>query len=255
MATESNIFLRCFRSQLSTLLNLDLCFHSLARQNLACARMARRALRAVIMGPPGAGKWTISARISSTFNLTHISSGDLLRTHISQGTELGREAQCYISEGQLVPDSTVVSLILQTIAESGQHRWLLDGFPRTIHQADALTKHTALDTVINLNVPAATIIDRVRGRWVHIPSGRVYHDEYNPPKVARLDDHTGEELIQRSDDHPATVRERLEQYEAQTRPLLDYYKQQNILQTFSGIESDAIWPQIKNYFHNTFHTS
>ena len=215
--------------------------------------MAQRMLRAVIMGPPGAGKGTISSRISSTFDLTHLSSGDILRTHISNGTPLGREAQHYISAGLLVPDDTVVSLILESLRES-KHRWLLDGFPRTVAQAEALSEHLELDTVINLNVPSSTIIDRIKGRWVHLPSGRVYHEEYNPPQVTNLDDHTGEELSQRPDDHPDTVRERLTQYDAQTRPVLDYYQQKNLLQSFSGTESDVIWPKVKDYFMKTFHT-
>lgn len=214
--------------------------------------MAQRLLRAVIMGPPGSGKGTISARISSTFELSHLSSGDILRTHISQETTLGKKAQHYISEGLLVPDATMVSLILKSIGES--QRWLLDGFPRTLPQAEALSEHTVLDTVIDLNVPSDTIIDRIKGRWVHLPSGRVYHDEYNPPKVARLDDHTGEELSQRPDDHPDTVRERLVQYNAQTRPVLDYFLQQNLLQTFTGTESDVLWPQIREYIQCTFQT-
>ena len=206
------------------------------------------------MGPPGAGKGTISSRISSTFDLTHLSSGDLLRTHISEGTSVGREVTHYLSQGLLVPDPLMVSLILHAISEREKERWLLDGFPRTVQQANELAKHVSLDTVVNLNVPSTVIIDRIKGRRVHVASGRVYHDEYNPPKVANLDDHTGEELVQRADDHPDTVRERLEQYETQTRPVLDYYRQQKLLQSFSGTESDVIWPQIKKYFHSAFHS-
>lgn len=216
--------------------------------------MARRVLRAVIMGPPGAGKGTISARISSTFDLVHLSSGDLLRTHVSEGTAIGQEVQHYISQGLLVPDALMTSLILQSISDRGQERWLLDGFPRTVTQASELTKVITLDAVVNLDVPSSTIIDRIKGRWVHVPSGRVYHNEYNPPKVANLDDHTGEELVQRPDDHPDTVRERLEQYDRQTRPLLDYYQRQNLLQSFSGTESDVIWPEIQKYFNSSFLT-
>lgn len=214
--------------------------------------MARRMLRVVIMGPPGAGKGTISARIASTFDLNHLSSGDILRTHISRGTSLGKEAQHYISQGLLVPDNTVVSLILKSLRESRQ-RWLLDGFPRTVPQAEALSEHIELDTVINLNVPSSTIIDRIKGRWVHVSSGRVYHEEYNPPSVAHLDDHTGEELSQRPDDHPDTVRERLTQYDAQTRPVLEYYHQKGLLRSFTGTESDIIWPKVRDYILKAFH--
>ena len=209
------------------------------------------ALRAVIMGPPGAGKGTISSRISSTFNLTHLSSGDILRTHISKKTALGKEAEQYVSKGTLVPDKIMVSLILSSVQEA-RHRWLLDGFPRTLHQAQALDECIKLDTVINLNVPFQTIIERIKGRWVHVGSGRVYHDEFNPPKVFGHDDITGEELIQRADDHPDTVQERLMQYQAQTTPVLQYYQKLGILQTFSGTESNKIWPEVKKYLNSTF---
>ena len=205
------------------------------------------------MGPPGAGKGTISSRIVSTFGLPHLSSGDLLRTHISQGTRLGREAERYTSEGLLVPDQTMISLILDSIAEGGaRHRWLLDGFPRTLMQARALSDRVRVDAVINLDVPHSTIVDRIKGRRVHVPSGRVYHDEYNPPKVAHLDDHTGEELVQRADDRPETVRERLEQYSSQTQPVLFYYEEQGLLHSFTGTESDVLWPQIKAFLCSEF---
>ena len=211
-------------------------------------------LRAVIMGPPGAGKGTISSWISSHFHLPHLSSGDLLRTHISKGTEVGLEAESYTSRGLLVPDHTIVSLILESIVEreSEGSRWLLDGFPRTLQQAEALSTHVNLSVVINLDIPHSTIIERVKGRWVHIPSGRVYHEEYNPPRVGCLDDHTGDELVQRSDDHPETVKKRLDQYTSQTKPLLDYYQQQNLLHSFSGTKSDILWPQIRAFLCSKF---
>lgn len=265
IATESNIkiIFRYFRLSF-VCLYFDLVIKSctqLASDHVVCSTiegevMANRMLRAIIMGPPGAGKGTISSRISSTFKLTHLSSGDILRSHISNGTPLGKEAERYISDGLLVPDATMVSLILESVAKSGrQQRWLLDGFPRTVQQANALTKHIDVDTVIYLDAPATVIIDRIKGRWIHAASGRVYHDEYNPPTVNGLDDHTGEELSQRPDDHPDTVKERLEQYETQTRPVLNYYKQRNLLQTFSGTESDVIWPQVKKFFQKNFTTT
>ena len=244
--TESNIeVLRYFRTQRTSTFRTS--------EELSNHTMTSRVLRVIIMGPPGAGKGTISSRIASAFKLPHLSSGDLLRTHISQGTHIGREAKRYTSEGLLVPDQTMVSLILDSISGS-ELRWLLDGFPRTLPQAKALSENVGVDTVINLDVPDSTIIDRIKGRRVHLPSGRVYHDEYNPPKVARLDDHTGEELIQRPDDHPDTVRERLQHYNSQTRPVLDYYEKLNLLRSFTGTESDVLWPQIETFLHSEFST-
>lgn len=254
MATEGIFYCRYIRTAFGYDVHSELTRYTQTRERaeLSPGMAAQRVLRLVIMGPPGAGKGTISGRISSTFKLAHLSSGDILRTHVSQQTALGREAQHYMSSGLLVPDSIMVSLILDSIRE-GNQRWLLDGFPRTLQQAEALSQHITLDRVINLNVPSSTIIDRIKGRWIHMPSGRVYHDEYNPPQVTGLDDHTGEELSQRPDDHPTTVQERLSQYDAQTRPVLDFYEQNNILQSFSGTESDVLWPQIKNYLHTNFH--
>lgn len=205
------------------------------------------------MGPPGAGKGTISSRIASTFQLEHLSSGDLLRSHISQSTLIGQEVERYTKEGLLVPDHIMVSLILDSISKSGsQLRWLLDGFPRTLPQACHLSEKLKVDTVINLDVPHTTIVERVKGRRVHVASGRVYHDEYNPPQVAHVDDHTGEELIQRPDDHPETVQERLQQYTNLTLPLLNYYQEQNLLQSFSGTQSDVIWPKVEKFLRSKF---
>ena len=214
--------------------------------NIMSASAAGRAICAVIMGPPGSGKGTISSRIVSTFGLHHLSSGDLLRTHISRATALGREAQRYISDGKLVPDRMMTTLILRSVEEA-KHTWLLDGFPRTVAQAEALFERVELDTVINLDVPFHTIIERIRGRWVHVPSGRVYHDEFNPPRVAGCDNITMEPLIQRPDDHPDTVKQRLQHYETQTHPVLHYFQERGLLNTFSGTESDVIWPQVKDH--------
>lgn len=203
-------------------------------------------MRAVILGPPGSGKGTISSRISVTFDLSHLSSGDLLRAQVSKATPLGLKAQRFITAGELVPDETMVPLILAEL-QTMKGAWLLDGFPRTQVQAEALHVQEPLDTVISLDVPSEIIVERVQGRWVHLPSGRVYNESYNPPRVAGRDDVTGEPLVQRDDDHPEAVRERLRQYKEQTQPVLEFYRGCGLLRIFSGTESDKIWPLVERY--------
>ena len=200
-----------------------------------------------ITGPPGSGKGTISFRIAHTFDLAHLSSGDLLRAQISRATPLGLRAQEFVGAGQLVPDETMVQLILSELSVM-KGAWLLDGFPRTLSQAEALHAQERLNAVVSLDVPAQTIIDRIRGRWVHLPSGRVYNEGYSSPKVAGRDDLTGEPLVQREDDRPETVMERLRQYEERTQPVLEFYRGRGLLQTFAGTESDKIWPEVQHYF-------
>ncbi len=204
------------------------------------------------MGPPGAGKGTISKRMVEEFQLAHLSSGDMLRNHISKQTEVGQKAKQYLDQGKLVPDDVMLKLIMVELTQSSETGWLLDGFPRTLNQGKALAEATSLSTIVNLNVPFQTIIDRVKGRWVHLPSGRVYNNDYNPPKVHGKDDVTGEELIQRVDDHPDTVMERLKLYESQTKPVIDFFEAKGLVKTFSGTESDIIWPQVKQYINNKF---
>lgn len=198
------------------------------------------------MGPPGSGKGTISSRIVRDFGLKHLSSGDLLRSQVSNQTDAGNEAKKYIGSGQLVPDELMVRLILNELTSIKQH-WLLDGFPRTVSQAESLAEQETVSTVINLDVPFQTIIQRLEGRWVHPGSGRVYNLEWNPPKEEGKDDVTGEQLIQRDDDKPETVRARLETYQKQTAPVLDYYREKKLLQEFQGTESNKIWPHVKKY--------
>lgn len=205
-----------------------------------------RLFKAIIMGPPGSGKGTISSRIVRDFGLKHLSSGDLLRSQVSNQTEAGKEAKQYIGSGQLVPDVLMVRLILNELKPLNQN-WLLDGFPRTVSQAESLSKQEEVSSVINLDVPFETIIQRLQGRWVHPGSGRVYNLEWNPPKEHGKDDVTGEPLIQRDDDKPETVRARLETYQKQTTPVLDYYRQKGLLQEFQGTESDKIWPHVQKY--------
>ncbi|XP_041815888.1 GTP:AMP phosphotransferase AK3, mitochondrial [Chelmon rostratus] len=203
--------------------------------------------RAVIMGPPGSGKGTVSARITKTFGLKHISSGDILRANINAKTELGLLTKSCIDQGQLVPDDVMSRLILSDLR--GLDSWLLDGFPRTVSQADALDEACSVDTVINLNVPFQTIKQRLTSRWTHLPSGRVYNTDFNPPKVPGFDDVTGEPLVQRDDDTPETVTRRLKAYETQTEPVLEYYRSKGVLQTFSGTETNKIWPHVEVFLH------
>ncbi|XP_001861354.2 GTP:AMP phosphotransferase AK3, mitochondrial [Culex quinquefasciatus] len=208
---------------------------------------APRLFRAVIMGAPGSGKGTVSSRIVKTLNMEHISSGDLLRANIEQRTELGVIADKFIREGKLLPDVYITKCILGELQKLKGRSWLLDGFPRTLEQAGDLWREEKIDAVINLDVPFEVIVDRLRSRWVHLPSGRVYNIGFNDPKVPGKDDETGEALSQRPDDNPVAVRKRLEIYDACTRPLNEYFKQKGVLATFSGRTTDEIWPSVKQY--------
>ncbi|KAJ7335494.1 hypothetical protein JRQ81_013435 [Phrynocephalus forsythii] len=204
-------------------------------------------LRAIIMGPPGSGKGTISARIVKHFALKHLSSGDLLRENMNRNTEIGILAKSYIDQGRLIPDDIMTQLMLSKLRTLDENHVLLDGFPRTVPQAEALDKVCPIDTVIDLDVPFETIRQRLTARWIHPTSGRVYNLEFNPPKVPGLDDDTGEPLVQRDDDKPETVMKRLKSYEAETKPVLEYYRQKAVLQTFSGTETNKIWPDVHRF--------
>ncbi|XP_033737992.1 GTP:AMP phosphotransferase AK3, mitochondrial-like isoform X1 [Pecten maximus] len=206
--------------------------------------MITKVLRAIIMGPPGSGKGTISARIIKDFNMKHLSSGDLLRAQVIHKTSAGITAKQFIDKGQLVPDDVMVKLILNELNKLKEDSWMLDGFPRTVPQAKALYKDKPVDLVLNLNVPFEVIIDRIKGRWTHAPSGRIYHTEFNPPKVMGKDDVTGETLIQRDDDKEETVRNRLQIYQNQTQPVLEFYRKHGILTEFTGKYSNEIWPMV-----------
>ncbi|XP_026863120.1 GTP:AMP phosphotransferase AK3, mitochondrial [Electrophorus electricus] len=204
----------------------------------------KRIFRGVIMGPPGSGKGTVSGRITQTFGLKHLSSGDILRANINAKTELGLLMKSCIDQGQLVPDDIISRLVLAKLRDMDHSSWLLDGFPRTVAQAENLDSMCTLDTVINLDVPFETIKERLTSRWVHLPSGRVYNTDFNPPKIPGLDDVTGEPLSQRDDDTPVTVTRRLKAYENQTQPVLEYYRSKGVLTTFTGTETNKIWPHV-----------
>nr|XP_004924647.2 GTP:AMP phosphotransferase AK3, mitochondrial [Bombyx mori] len=209
-------------------------------------------LKALILGAPASGKGTISSRIVKKYNIEHVSSGDKLRDHIAKQTELGKEVKAYLDEGKLVPDDLMIKFMIKELKEVNNKPWLLDGFPRTVEQANALWKVQPVDVVLNLVVPFDVIIDRVKSRWVHLPSGRVYNIGFNTPKQEGKDDVTGEPLVQRPDDKPEAVKKRLEIYENITRPVIEFYKQKGILKEFEGRTSDEIWPKVTKYLDPIF---
>ncbi|PWF22958.1 adenylate kinase [Corticimicrobacter populi] len=182
-------------------------------------------MRLILLGPPGAGKGTQAAFITQHYGIPQISTGDMLRAAVKAGTPLGIEAKKIMDAGGLVSDDIIIGLVKDRLQQPDcAQGYLFDGFPRTIPQADALKDaNVGLDYVVEIQVPGEDIIDRISGRRVHQPSGRSYHIRFNPPKSEGLDDETGEPLIQRDDDKEETVRNRLNVYENQTRPLVDYY--------------------------------
>jgi adenylate kinase len=184
-------------------------------------------MRLILLGAPGAGKGTQATFICKHFGIPQISTGDMLRAAVKAGTPLGVEAKKVMDAGGLVSDDIIIGLVKERITQPDcANGFLFDGFPRTIPQADAMkAAGVKLDLVLEIDVPDSAIIERMSGRRAHVASGRTYHVKFNPPKVEGLDDVTGEPLIQRDDDKEETVRKRLEVYQKQTRPLVDYYSQ------------------------------
>ncbi len=182
----------------------------------------------ILLGAPGAGKGTQAAYITKELGIVQISTGDMLRKAISEGTELGLKAKEIMDNGQLVSDDIVIGLVKERLKEPDcKNGYLFDGFPRTIAQADSLKQAgVKIDYVIEINVPFAEIVTRLSGRRVHVASGRTYHVVYNPPKIMHQDDITGELLIQRDDDKEETIKKRLDVYAKQTAPLVNYYSKE-----------------------------
>lgn len=182
-------------------------------------------MRIILLGGPGAGKGTQAGFIKVHFDIPQISTGDMLRAHVKQGTELGLAAKKIMDEGGLVSDDIIIGMVKERIAEPDcTNGCLFDGFPRTLAQADALKDAGIhIDAVVEIDVPDEEIIKRMSGRRVHQASGRTYHVVFNPPKVEGVDDETGEPLIQRDDDREETVKARLQVYHDQTEPLIGYY--------------------------------
>jgi len=184
-------------------------------------------MRIILLGAPGAGKGTQAQFLTKKFNIPQISTGDMLRAAIKAGTEMGKLAKAAMDAGQLVTDEIIIGLVKDRIAQDDcKNGYLLDGFPRTLPQADAVTQAgIEIDAVIEIDVADDVIVKRMSGRRAHLASGRTYHIDYNPPKVEGKDDVTGEDLVQRDDDKEEVVLERLKVYHELTQPLIGYYKE------------------------------
>ena len=183
-------------------------------------------MRILLLGPPGAGKGTQAQYIKESFDIPQISTGDMLRAAVKSGSDLGDRVKKVMEAGALVSDEIVIELVRDRIGQPDcMNGFLFDGFPRTIPQAEAMSKAgVILDAVVEIQVEDEELVKRATGRRVHASSGRVYHVEYNPPKVSGKDDETGDDLVHREDDMEATVRERLSVYYEETYPLVNYYK-------------------------------
>ncbi|KAI0054134.1 ADK-domain-containing protein [Auriscalpium vulgare] len=214
------------------------------------------ALRMIVFGKPGAGKGTLSARLVRKYDILSLSTGDLLRQHIAERTEVGRAAEDIVAKGGLLPDEIMLKVVTSKLDHLHDKHWILDGFPRTLGQGKLLDAHlrkhnTPLSLVVNLDVPDDVILSRISDRWVHLPSGRVYNLSYNRPKVPGHDDETGEPLTKRPDDNPEIFARRLAQFYASTSPLLNYYATPSAehaaakLVSLRGTTSDEIWPLLE----------
>jgi adenylate kinase len=201
-------------------------------------------LNLILLGPPGAGKGTQAERLREDFGLPHISTGDILRAQVAEGTELGKQAQRYMDAGELVPDDIIVGMIRDRI-NTGDARdgFLLDGFPRNVNQADALAEALAeldrrLTAALLVDVPDDELVRRLAGRRVCLKNpSHIYHVEFDPPKHEGVCDQDGSRLIQREDDKEETIRKRLDVYHSQTEPLIDYYDRAGLLRRFDGRRS------------------
>ncbi|PCJ20922.1 MAG: adenylate kinase [Gammaproteobacteria bacterium] len=205
-------------------------------------------MRVILLGAPGAGKGTQAQFIMSEYNIPQISTGDMLRAAVKAKTPLGLEVEKVMKSGGLVSDESIIALVKERIKEPDcQSGFLFDGFPRTIPQAEALIANKVdIDFVVEIAVEDDQIIGRLAGRRVHEASGRVYHVEFNPPKVEGLDDATGEPLIQREDDQEQTIKKRLEVYHSQTEPLVDFYSQSASAVKHIRVEGVGSVEQIKD---------
>ncbi|MEM7159795.1 MAG: adenylate kinase [Myxococcota bacterium] len=194
-----------------------------------------RAKGIILIGAPGSGKGTQAKKLKEQLGYAHISTGDLLRAAVKAGSELGQKAKGFMDAGALVPDDLVIDLLKEALAApEAQAGFMLDGFPRTMKQADALDAAVTIDKVVDLQVSFDLIEERITGRRMS-PSGHVYHIKYNPPKVEGVCDVTGEELYQRTDDKPDKVRARLDKFDSETRPVIAHYQGKGIVVAVDGV--------------------
>lgn len=199
-------------------------------------------MKIIMLGAPGAGKGTQAKKIAAKYQIPHISSGDIFRANIKNGTELGKKVKTYLDQGLLVPDELTVDLVIdRTAQEDCKDGYVLDGFPRTIPQAEALDKALAargekVDYALNVEVPDENIVHRMGGRRACLACGATYHLEYAPTKKEGICDVCGKELVLRDDDKPETVQKRLNVYHEQTQPLINYYEQSGVLKEVDGTQ-------------------
>jgi adenylate kinase len=210
-------------------------------------------MRIILLGPPGAGKGTQANNLIRDYGLVQLSTGDMLRAAVKSGSEIGKKAKAVMDAGQLVSDEIVAGIVKERIQEPDCSRgFMLDGFPRTIPQAEMLDAMldelgVRIERVVEIQVDDNAVVKRISGRRIHQPSGRTYHVEFNPPKVAGKDDVTGEDLIQRDDDNENTVRNRLNAYHEQTSPLAQYYTEKGVLVSVDGMQSpEEVYSQIRS---------
>lgn len=200
-------------------------------------------MKLVMLGAPGAGKGTQAKSIAEAYHIPHVSTGDIFRANIKNGTELGKKAKSYMDQGGLVPDDVTIGMLLDRIAEADcKNGYVLDGFPRTIPQAESLkaalsARGEKLDDAIDIEVPDGAILERMAGRRSCPQCGSSYHVKFTPPKKAGICDKCGAALVQRDDDKPETVEKRLATYHAQTKPLIDFYRAEGILHEVDGTKT------------------
>lgn len=227
----------------------------LASPALADPYSPAHGVRAVLLGPPGSGKGTQSPRLKTEYSVCHLATGDLLRAEIGSGSPLGGDIKGVIDQGKLVSDELVLRMVSDNLDKPEcKHGFLLDGFPRTIGQAEKLDtmleeRKEPLNSVVEFAIDDSLLVRRITGRWFHLASGRSYHEEFHPPRVPGVDDITGEALVKRNDDNAEVLVKRLEQYHNLTAPLVDYYKRRGLHHRVDASQAaNTVFAEIRSIF-------